>query len=448
MTTRSSNIVQNLDNRNSLVQATSSASSTPAAARLAVYLPPRRSLAAQTWPWVIALGLLVALPFAFAGPLGISVLTQIAIAAVFALAYNVLLGQTGMLSFGHALYFGVGAYATAHLINAFGTSIPVPLAPLAGGAAGLVTGALFALFTVRRSQITFAMISLAIGQLAYAAATIMPGWSGGDAGIRLDPTTAAQWGIDFGSPRAIYFLAALWAWLAALAMYALTRTPLGRLMNATRDNAQRVEFIGYSPTMIRGLALTLSAGFAGIAGSLYALTFQVITTDTLSLQQTAAGMLQAYIGGYTDFAGPILGAIVMAVASAHLSTLTDVWPLYLGVFFTAVIVGSQRGLAGAFLHAVPRWNEARRNRTLTPLVLGLAVRSAAAGLMSGGFILGAEMAQSLQNDNGTPVALDWIKAGLAADPHRAAWWVTSAALVAAAIVLMMLRRRRDGLYTV
>ncbi len=272
------------------------------AARYAAYLPPRRSLARNAAPWAAVLLVLIALPFVFSGVLGISVLVQACVAVTFALAYNMLLGGTGLLSFGHALYFGIGAYTTGHLLNHFGASVPLVLLPLAGGAAALAVGRLLALFTVRHDRTTYAMISLAIGQLTFAAATIMTSWSGGDAGIRLDPAAANGWGADFGDPRAMYFLIAGWTWLAALAMFLVTRTPLGRLMNATRDNAHRVSFVGFSPVSVRGLALTLSGGFAGIAGSLYALALQVVTTDTFGLPQTTVVMLHTYIGGFTSFA--------------------------------------------------------------------------------------------------------------------------------------------------
>jgi branched-chain amino acid transport system permease protein len=408
------------------------------AGQLTAYLPPRRHPARQMLPWVAAIVVLIALPFIFSGSLGLSVLTQICIATTFALAYNMLLGGTGLLSFGHALYFGVGAYATAHAVNYFGASIPLVLVPLVGGGAALLTGGIFALFTVRKGKITFAMISLAIGQLAYAVATIAKSWSGGDAGIRLDPTTAAQWGIDFGAPVAIYFLSAGWAWLATLAMFALTCTPLGRLLNATRDNPERVEFIGFSPTVIRGLGLTLSAGFAGIAGALYALTFQVVTLDTLSLQQTTAVMLQAYIGGYTTFFGPIVGAIVMTLASAHLSTLTDAWPLYLGVFFMTVIVLSQRGLTGAAVRSWPRWVKSYRDIGIIRFAARALGYLASMLFTVTGFISCTEMIQSLSENNGLLVPLSWISADLALDPHRLLWWIASLGVLLAGVIGLVL----------
>ncbi|MGF6872790.1 branched-chain amino acid ABC transporter permease [Paraburkholderia sp. MM5477-R1] len=415
----------------------------PASAeRWNAYLPPRPKMGRQMTGWGAALGVAIVLPFIFPGTLGISVLTQIGIAVTFALAYNMLLGGTGLLSFGHALYFGTGAYATAHFLNYFGDAVPVVLLPLVGGLGAMLIGAVVALFTVRSGKIIFAMLSLAVGQLAYSAATIMTGWSGGDEGIRLDPSHAAGWGIDFGSPLAIYFLVAAWTWVAAVAMYALTRTPLGRLMNATRDNPERMDFVGFSPTMIRGLALTLSAGFAGMAGALYALGFQVVTLDTLGLPQSTAGMLHAYIGGHTAFFGPVVGAVLITVVSAHLSTLTDAWPLYLGVFFVAVIISMRHGLTGSLSDL---WR--RTAATYRKGGVAMVARQAAPNLLGGiaacaGFVAAVEMIRSLTENMGAPVSLPFASGfGFALDPHRPLHWIVSALFLAAGLAAITLKSR-------
>jgi branched-chain amino acid transport system permease protein len=412
------------------------------AARLSHHLAPRVRLSRQLVPWAAVAALLVLMPFVFSGALGISVLTQVCIAVTFALAYNVLLGATGLLSFGHALYFGVGAYITAHLLSRFPGQIAVVLVPLIGGLGALGIGAIFAVFTVRKGKITFAMISLAIGQLAYAMATIMDGWSGGDSGIRLDPSSAAQWGIDFGSPLAIYFLIAAWTWLAALGMFLLRKTPLGKLMNATRDNPERLEFVGFSPTLIRGLALSVSAGFAGIAGALYALAFQVVTLDTLSLQQTTTVMLQTYIGGYTSFGGPVIGALLMTLVSAHLSSLTDAWPVYLGTVFLLIIVFSRHGIAGAIREARPRYRAARRTLGAGRIAGIVAVGVLLVCVSCAGYIAVVEMAQSLSDRSGAPLSLGWLGRALVLDPHAAKVWVVSVLLLIAGVSGLLLLRVR------
>jgi branched-chain amino acid transport system permease protein len=408
------------------------------------FLPPRAPRGRRALYWGAALVVALVLPFLFSGNFGISVLTQICIAITFALAYNMLLGGTGLLSFGHALYFGVGAYVTAHCLNIFGESAPVVLMPLVSMIAAMLVGACVALFSVRSGKLIFAMISLAVGQLAYSAATIMTGFSGGDEGIRLDPTHSASWGIDFGSPVNVYLLVAVWSWVAALAMYALTFTPLGRLMNATRDNPDRMEFVGFNPVTIRGLALALSAGFAGLAGSLYALGFQVVTLDTLGLTQSTAGMLQAYVGGYTSFLGPVAGAVLITLATANLSTLTDAWPLYLGVFFVTVTMvwryGLTSGIAGLLRRAPGAYREhglAWIARRVVPVVLGAFAASA-------GFVVLIEMIQSLNANMGAPVKIGFLPGFHAADPHSVASWIVGVILVGAGAGLLYVKPRGAG----
>jgi len=416
---------------------------TDPATRWDAYLPRRAHIGRRALGWGIALAVALALPFVFSGTFGISVLTQICIAVTFALAYNMLLGGTGLLSFGHALYFGIGAYATAHCLNTFGEHVPVVLAPLFGAAAALLLGAGVALFTVRSGKVIFAMISLAVGQLAFSAATIMTGFSGGDEGIRLDPSHALGWGIDFGSPLNVYLLIAVWSWCAALAMYALGFTPLGRLMNATRDNPQRMEFVGFNPVLIRGLALTLSAGFAGVAGSLYALGFQVVTLDTLGLFQSTSGRLHAYVGGITSFFGPVLGALLITLATAHLSTLSDAWPLYLGVFFVSVTVSWRFGLTGALSELVRGAPRAVREHGAATVMRHAAPRLVGTLAAWVGFVLAIELIQSLSANMGTPLRVALAPGvALTADPHAVPPWITAIVLITVGYLLLGSKTRR------
>jgi branched-chain amino acid transport system permease protein len=152
---------------------------------------------------------------------GRSLLSQMGIAAVFALSFNMLFGQTGLLSFGHAVYFGLGGYAAIHFLRAINHGLPVPilLVPLAGAAGGLVFGMLFGSVTTRRAGTIFALISLGVGELVYAATFMLPGWFGGEEGITASRTRApAIVGMNFGSQLQIYYVIALWALLAALSM--------------------------------------------------------------------------------------------------------------------------------------------------------------------------------------------------------------------------------------
>ncbi|HEY6908471.1 MAG TPA: branched-chain amino acid ABC transporter permease, partial [Myxococcales bacterium] len=177
----------------------------------------------------------------------LSLLCQIGITTIFALSFNMLLGQTGLLSFGHAVYFGLGAFATIHLLRAMhehGWAFPITLLPLVGGAGGLFFGILSGWVITRRAGTTFAMISLGIGEMVAASSLMFPAVFGGEAGISSNRVTGPGWfGINYGSPLQMYYLIAGWAFLCILGMYALTDTPLGRLANAVRDNPERAEFV-------------------------------------------------------------------------------------------------------------------------------------------------------------------------------------------------------------
>jgi branched-chain amino acid transport system permease protein len=181
--------------------------------------------------WAATALVMLALPLAFTQGFALSLLSQIGIAVIFALSYNMLLGQTGMLSFGHAVYYGLGAFASAHVLNAVGAGglyVPVTLLPLVGGLAGLVFGAVFGYVTTRRSGTPFAMISLGIAEMIAASALMFPGFFGGEGGIATNRVTGQPWhGITYGPQIQVYYLIAAWCFACMIAMFAFTRLPWG-----------------------------------------------------------------------------------------------------------------------------------------------------------------------------------------------------------------------------
>ena len=181
--------------------------------------------------WGSAAVLMIVLPLLFTQGFALSLLSQIGIAVIFALSYNMLLGQAGMLSFGHAVYYGLGAFVCAHTLNAIGAgwfAFPVTLVPLVGGLTGLAFGIVFGFVTTRRSGTPFAMISLGIGEMVAASALMFPGFFGGEGGIATDRVVGEPWlGITYGPQIEVYYLIAGWCLVCMIAMYALTRTPLG-----------------------------------------------------------------------------------------------------------------------------------------------------------------------------------------------------------------------------
>jgi branched-chain amino acid transport system permease protein len=300
--------------------------------------------------WLIAAIVLLLLPRIFGSGGALTTFSLIGISIIFSLSYNILLGQTGMLSFGHAVYYGLGGFLAIHAMNiVIGDRLPVPLplVPLIGGIAGLLFAVLFGWVSTQRSGTAFAMISLGVAELIASSALILRTFFGGEAGISTNRTKLLKlFGWRFGPQIQIYHLVAAWTLIAVIAMYALTRTPLGRVCNAVRDNPERVQFVGYNPHVVRYLAFCFAGFFAGIAGALAAINFEIANSAYLGAEQSGTVLFATYIGGVGFFVGPIVGAIFVTLLSLGLSDLTQVWQLYFGLIFIAVVLFAPGGLTG------------------------------------------------------------------------------------------------------
>nr|WP_295077818.1 branched-chain amino acid ABC transporter permease [uncultured Roseateles sp.] len=299
-----------------------------------------------------ALALLLA-PLLWSSGLAQTMLSQIGIAIIACLAYNILLGQGGMLSFGHAVYSGLGAFLTIHSLNLVSSGawhLPVSLLPLMGGLAGLGFAILFGYVSTKKSGTPFAMITLGIGELIWSMSLMLPEFFGGEGGVSGNRVLGqAVWGISFGPQIQVYYLIAVYCFVCTAAMFALTRTPLGRMLNAVRDNPERVEFIGYDTQWVRFMAFMISGFFAGIAGGLGALNFEIVTAEVVGAARSGAYLLFTFLGGATFFFGPIIGAVLMVVALVLLSELTKAWLLYLGLIFVFMVMYAPGGFAGLIM---------------------------------------------------------------------------------------------------
>lgn len=302
--------------------------------------------------WSLFALVLAGAPHIFTSGLGTTVLTQMGIAIIACLSYNILLGQGGMLSFGHAVYTGLGAFLTMHALNRIGEglALPVSLLPLVGGLAGIGFAVLFGYVSTRKSGTTFAMITLGLGELVFALSLMIPEFFGGEGGVSgnrvVGPVRA---GISFGPPLQVYYLIAVYTFLSVAAMFAFTRTPLGRMLNAVRDNPERVEFVGYNTRMIRYIAFILAGFFAGIAGGLGALNFEIVTAEVVGTARSGAYLLFTFLGGATFFFGPIIGGILMVLAFVLLSEFTKAWLLYLGLIFIFMVMYAPGGIASLIM---------------------------------------------------------------------------------------------------
>jgi branched-chain amino acid transport system permease protein len=324
---------------------TTSALATAAPASCARPASPLAALARALAPWLALLVFLAAPPFIWPQSWLLACLAQSATMIVFALSYNLLLGETGLLSFGHATYAGLGALAAAQVFNRIG--VPLALLPLVGGLGGALCGVVFGFVSTRRAGTAFAMITLGLGELVVAAAWALPDWFGGEAGVAIDRANGPPLGNwSFGPAREAYALIALWCLLASAAMFALSRTPFMRLANAVRDNPARAAAIGCYPRRVRYGVLVCSAFFAGIAGTLGLINIELVSTESVGMARSGAVLIATVIGGSATFFGPVAGAIVLTFFSVVVASVTRAWLFYLGLFFVVVVAASPEGLTG------------------------------------------------------------------------------------------------------
>ncbi|WP_420393669.1 branched-chain amino acid ABC transporter permease [Acuticoccus sp.] len=329
-------------------------------------------------PFIVMAAVLVVIPALGPSRTWYTLLNAMGINIVFALSYNMLLGRAGLLSFGHAVYFGLGGYLALHVMGAIADGalgfLPVFALPLVGFAGGALAGAIFGWPSCRRAGVPFAMISLGIAELVAAGAFIFVSVFGGEEGVSSDRMNGPElFGLSLGPIDEVYWFIAFWTFAATALMYAFTRTPLGRMSEAVRDNPERAAFVGYNPQQVRYLVFIASGGFAGLAGGMAAVNFEIFTPESLSLIPSGFVLLMAYIGGIRYFAGPMLGAVLLTYMQSSFSSYSEVWLLYLGLLFITIVMFAPSGLAGILVSA---WNGVREpgaaGRVLTWLEMAAA----------------------------------------------------------------------------
>ena len=299
--------------------------------------------------------LLLIAPLMFTSSLGHALLSQIGIAIIVCLSYNLLLGEGGMLSFGHAVYSGMGTFLAIHTLHLVGGGLPLPvsLVPLAGGLAALLLAALLGWVTTRKTATPFAMITLGVGELVWAASLMLPEFFGGEGGVSANRVVGTRpFGLSYGPQVQLYYLIAAYTLVCAGLMAAFTRTPLGQMLNAVRDNPERAGFVGYDAQKVRYLAFMIAAFFAGISGGLAALHFEIATSEVFGSYRSGNYLLFTVLGGTTFFFGPIIGAVLMVLANVFASELTRAWLLYLGFAFLLVVMLAPGGLASLLVRSV------------------------------------------------------------------------------------------------
>lgn len=386
--------------------------------------------------WLMGIVVLIVLPMIFPSGGSLTSFSLIGIAIVFALSYNILLGQTGLLSFGHAVHYGLGGFAACHMMNAVvshGWPIPLPFIPLFGGLGGLVFAMIIGWVMTKRAGTVFAMISLGIGELVASSSLILRSVFGGESGITTDRTALPKLlGWSFGPQLQVYYLIAFWLVLSTIAMYALTRTPLGRICNAVRDNPERVQFIGYDPHVVRYIAFCFAGFFAGIAGGLAAINFEIANSAYLGAIQSGLVLFSTFIGGTAFFFGPILGAILVTYLQLGLTNLTTAWQLYFGIIFIGIVMYAPGGIAGLLMMHRPLI----RAGTLWTVIPSYLVAIVPTIVLACGVILTIETVARFSGGD----AINLF--GIAFNPTSPVTWIAAAVLVVGGAFVARLTWRR------
>lgn len=371
----------------------------------------------------------------------VNMLSQMGCLVIICLSYNMKMGQGGMLSFGHAAYTGLGTFAVAVSINYVsdhGIGIPLVLMPLAGGVFAALVSVPLGYVSTKKAGVTFAMISLGIGELIGATAFMLPGVFGGDSGISIDRVYGEPFfGFSFGPQIQVYYLVAVYCLACTALMYAFTATPLGRMLNAVRDNPERVAFIGYNTQWVRWFSFVVSGFFGGVGGGLLIINFEIFNSaDAMGLMTTGAYLLFTFLGGATLFFGPIIGAVLMVLAMVLMSELTSAWLLYLGLVFLLMVMYAPGGVA-SIIQANARMLRTGNWRRLVAPYAGLL---AAAAIMMLGVSALIEMVYHHQLNAAMGPEVRYL--GWSLNTASAATWLGMVAVAVAGGVGLELVRRR------
>ncbi|MGJ7552524.1 branched-chain amino acid ABC transporter permease [Variovorax sp. RB3P1] len=391
--------------------------------------------------WSLFALLLIVAPMLFKSSLALTMLSQIGYLIIICLSYNILLGQGGMLSFGHAVYVGLGSFIAIHTMNlASAGKLPIPLVliPLVGGLGGMFFAMVFGYVSTKKSGTTFAMITLGLGELVAAMALMFPSFFGGEGGITTNRVYGTSFfGITFGPQNQVYYLIAVYCFICTALMFAFTGTPLGRMLNAVRDNPERVEFIGYNTQRVRYFAFIIAGFFAGIGGGLAAINFEIVNAaDSLNGLRSGSYLLFTFLGGATFFFGPIIGAALLVFALVLLSELSKAWLLYVGLVFLLMVMFAPGGVASLIMMnmRVALFGKIKRFYLLyVGLFIGAAVMLAGAAAI-------VEMIYHMQLNAALGPMVPF--AGLELDTSSATSWIVAAALLAVGLGIFEVVRRR------
>jgi branched-chain amino acid transport system permease protein len=302
-------------------------------------------------PWTLIV-FLIALAIPWVGSKYYTFLaTQITILSLFAVSYNLLLGTSGLVSFGHAAYFGLGSYGCGLLMKEL--NVPFMLALPAGGLIAAAFALVFGFFCVRLTKIYFSMLTLAFSQIVWAICFQWNEVTGGDQGISNVPYPDVDWlssvpglaGFRIGDYFYMTTLVLVAVCIAIL--HRITVSPFGRMLTTIRENQERASFIGVNVRAYELAAFVISGGFAGIAGGLFGIFNRGVFSDFLFWPKSAEVLIMTILGGMNHFWGPAVGTAMLVLLNQQITSYTEYWPLVLGTILVVLLFAFPGGLMGA-----------------------------------------------------------------------------------------------------
>jgi branched-chain amino acid transport system permease protein len=315
----------------------------------------------------VVLAVVVLVAPGFIGLALLNALILVFVAALYAMGYNLLWGQTGLISFGHSTYFALGATTTVMAMQAIehGSAFPTPLLPLVGALASFILGLVAGWFATIRTGIYFAMITVAITELVDAIAQRWDSMFGGEAGLT---SMRMPWGpISFQSLADVYYFSLIWAALGIAFLWWLQTSPLGTVIRGIREREERVKFLGYDTHLVKTLVFAISAGISGMAGALLAFSNESANVVLFQGSYSTAVIMSTVVGGAQVFFGPAVGAALTTLFGYYVANMTSYWALYMGVLFIVTVMFAPRGVTGLAMAMIARL----RGRKLTSLLMPL-----------------------------------------------------------------------------
>jgi len=285
--------------------------------------------------------------------------SEVLIFALFAMSYDLVLGYGGMLSFGHAAFFGIGAYSTGIILLRLCPSVPVAL--LGAVAISSVVAAFVGYASIRRHGIYFTMVTLAFAQMFYFIAFKWTALTGGDDGLQGIPRPNLG-PIDIHSEMALYYFILTIVAVSMIVIVRVVNSPLGTTLQAVRENRDRAMSIGYNVDRFRLIAFVISGFFSGLTGGLYALLLNMVPLSSLHWTTSGEVVVMNITGGMGTLFGPVIGAVVIILLRDIISNYTDSWSLCMGLIFMLVVLGFRGGIAGFLQRVVTRLRNAAGKR--------------------------------------------------------------------------------------